>query len=368
MQEKKKNRIIFIDLMRAFAVLMMVQGHTVDSLLADDYRTFDSLIYHFWFFMRGLTAPIFLFSAGTVFTYLLRLDPTPFSQNARVKKGLKRFLMLLGLGYLLRYPTPYIVYFGKVNQEQWNTFFTVDVLHLIGFGLLFTILLSWVAEKFRLRDSIVYSLGAFMFFIVYPVFAKIEWTNFLPVPVAAYFYQGTGSIFPLFPWVAYLLSGAVLGSYLARNPDVFRTKKFSLDLALFGMLFLLLSAVGNWLELAIYNESNFWTTSPNLVIFRIGYVLMLNSIVSYISISIRNIPQLLIHIGRNTLPIYVVHLVILYGSAWTLGFSYFFGHSFSLLSTIACAVIMLLLMVSMVQSFQVVKKKIKQRSLAAQNA
>lgn len=367
-EEKKKNRIIFIDLMRAFAVLMMVQGHTVDSLLADEYRTFDSLIYHFWFFMRGLTAPIFLFSAGTVFTYLLRNYESPFGENPRVKKGFKRFLLLLGLGYLLRYPTPYVVYFGNVTQQQWTTFFTVDVLHMIGFGLLFVLILSFLAEKFRIRDSVMYSTGTFVFFALYPFFMNIEWTRYLPVPLAAYFYQGTGSIFPLFPWAGYVIAGAVLGSYLAKNKGVFQTKRFSLNLALFGMLFLALSALGNWVELALYNQSNFWTTSPNLVIFRLGVVLLLNSAVSYISITIENIPKLLIHLGRNTLPIYIVHLVILYGSAWTLGISYFFGHTFTVMGTVASAIIMLLLMVAMVQGFQIVKVKVKNRTLATERA
>jgi len=75
---EKKNRIIFIDLMRAFAVLMMVQGHTVDVLLSNDYRKMDSPLFLLWFFMRGMTAPIFLFSAGTVSVSYTHLDQICF--------------------------------------------------------------------------------------------------------------------------------------------------------------------------------------------------------------------------------------------------------------------------------------------------
>jgi uncharacterized membrane protein len=84
---KNNNRIIFLDILRAFAVLMMVQGHTIDSLLADEYRTFDSVIYSVWHTMRGFTAPIFMFTAGVVFTYLLKLNNLPFKENPRVIKG-----------------------------------------------------------------------------------------------------------------------------------------------------------------------------------------------------------------------------------------------------------------------------------------
>ncbi|MDH7605331.1 MAG: heparan-alpha-glucosaminide N-acetyltransferase domain-containing protein, partial [Melioribacter sp.] len=67
------KRVIFIDMMRAFAVLMMVQGHTIDTFLSNEYRTTESILYNIWFTIRGFTAPIFMFSSGTVFTYLLRL-------------------------------------------------------------------------------------------------------------------------------------------------------------------------------------------------------------------------------------------------------------------------------------------------------
>jgi len=88
--EEKKHRIIFIDLMRTFAVFQMVQGHTIDTLLADNFRNPDNFIYASWHFLRGVTAPIFMFTAGIVFTYLFRLVQKPFNENPRVKKGIKR--------------------------------------------------------------------------------------------------------------------------------------------------------------------------------------------------------------------------------------------------------------------------------------
>lgn len=363
LKDKKKNRIIFIDLMRAFAVLMMVQGHTVDTLLADSYRTFDSPLFSFWFFMRGLTAPIFLFSSGTVFTYLFRMNKLPFSENPRAKKGLKRFLLLVGLAYFLRYPTPYIFDFYNVSASQWQTFFQVDVLHLIGFGILFLIGLLYLAEKFNLRDVLVFSTAAFVAFSLYPLFSKIDWVKFLPLPIAGYLYQGTGSLFPLIPWIGFIFAGAVLGSYLAHNSEVFTTKRFSLNLLYMAFLFIAISLIGNTLELAIYKQSNFWTTSPNLIFFRLGIVLLLNSGMSYLAIMVKKVPPIIFHIGRNTLPIYVVHLIILYGSAWTMGLWSIFAKSFSVWSTIGAAILMISLMISMVQGFQFVKVRIKKREV-----
>jgi uncharacterized membrane protein len=225
---EKKNRIIFIDLLRAFAVLMMVQGHTVDVLLSNDHRTFDSPFFVAWYFMRGMTAPVFLFTAGTVFTYLFRLVNEPFENNPRVLKGIKRFLLLVFLGYLLRYPTPSIIMLTNISDTQWQIFFAVDVLHLIGFGLFFLIICMFIAEKFRLGDYIVFGSAAIIFFGLYAVFENINWSEFLPLPLAGYMYRGTGSNFPLFPWAGYVLSGGILGSLLAKKPGLFRTFRFSM--------------------------------------------------------------------------------------------------------------------------------------------
>ncbi|MCK7524613.1 MAG: hypothetical protein MZV64_46860 [Ignavibacteriales bacterium] len=57
------------------------------------------------------------------------------------------------------------------------------------------------------------------------------------------FMIGTGSLFPLFPWAGYVVLGGVLGSYLARNPLVFKTNKFSFNLALFGFALIFVSEI-----------------------------------------------------------------------------------------------------------------------------
>ncbi len=354
----KKNRIIFIDLLRAFAVLQMVQGHTVDVLLSDDYRNIDSTVFSIWFFMRGMTAPIFLFTSGTVFTYLFRLAKEPFQKNPRVKKGFFRFLLLVGLGYLLRYPTATIVYFSNVTPEQWSVFFVVDVLHLIGFGILFILIIAFLSEKLGEKDTLLFSLFAIFFFILSPQVAIITWSNYLPIPVAAYLSQDNGSLFPLFPWVGYMLCGAMLGSYLAKNPNIFRTSQFSLKLAVWGALLIFLFTVFKLIDTNTENESlSYWLDSLGLISLRVGFVLLLNSMVSFISLKLNSIPRLFVLIGRNTLLIYVVHLIILYGSAWSPGLILLFNRNLSVWSTIWSAFIMIIAMTLMVITIHRLKMK-----------
>src|SRR5690606_34455131 len=190
------------------------------------------------------------------------------------------------LGYLLRYPTPTIVDFSNVSTNQWRIFFAVDVLQLIGFGLLFIILISWAAEKFKLSDFIVYPFFALFFFVLHPVFSQINWIDYFPAPVAGYFYRGTGSLFPLFPWAGYVVAGAILGSFLAKNPDIFKSTKFSLYLAGAGAVLIISSYILQPLHSIIYGSSFSEENSLSLSFFRLGFVLMLNSLVSFISLSI----------------------------------------------------------------------------------
>ena len=347
--------------MRAFAVLMMVQGHTVDVFLSPQFRVAESPYYVIWNFMRGMTAPIFLFTAGNVFTYLFRLVDEPFKANPRVTKGVKRFLLLVFLGYLMRYPTETVISFKFVTPDQWKTFLAVDVLQLIGFGILFLLIFIYLAEKLKLNLNLVLLFGSLIFIVLYPYFEGIDWKSFMPVPIAGYFYNGTGSNFPLFPWAAYLLAGGILGNYLAKNPDVFKSSRFSFYLAAWGSSLILLGLVGNILETNILGQSYFWTVSPNLVFVRTGIVLVLNSIVSLISLKLETIPRIIILTGRNTLLIYVMHLVILYGSAWSLGLSVLFAGSFNIWGSIGAVLLMFTLMVGMVQIIH--KFKIRNKEL-----
>lgn len=339
----------------------MVQGHTVDVLLSSDLRTGEFAIYNIWHFLRGMTAPIFMFTAGTTFTYLFKSVKKPFEENYRVKKGIRRALLLLFIGYILRYPSWTIVDFSKVTAAAWQSFFIVDVLHLIGFSLLLLLIILFLIEKLKLNYTLTFITSAALIFLASPFMESINWNSYLSAPIAAYLYSGSGSLFPLFPWSGYVISGAVLGSYLAQNPTVFKTSRFSILLAIFGATFILTSLLSEIvlqkLQMAISNPQ----TSPNTIFFRMGFVLVLTAVVSYISLKVERIPQLIILLGRNTLLIYVIHLIILYGSVWTPGLNLLWGKSFSGWQSLIAALIMITLMTYMV--ILIHKLKIRNKEL-----
>lgn len=56
----EQKRLHFIDAIRAWAILMMLQGHFIDGLLAPQFRDLDQKWFQIWTYFRGITAPVFL--------------------------------------------------------------------------------------------------------------------------------------------------------------------------------------------------------------------------------------------------------------------------------------------------------------------
>jgi uncharacterized membrane protein len=341
----KPHRIVFLDLLRALAVMMMVEGHTIDVLLLDEYRSNDYLGFKLWQFTRGMTAPIFLLTAGTVFIYLLRSTPLPFRDNPRIAKGVKRALLLFALGYLLRFPSPSIIGVFSAPDEQLRVFWIVDALQSIGIAILLLLFGAFLSEKLRLNDLAVFGCVGLFFFACAPLFEQIDWSEWLPAPIAAYFYSGSGSLFPLFPWTGYVMFGGALGAYLAvadRRPE---PSDLSRRLIVAGMALLALYYYAESLKAAGYGSIHFWSSNPDLAPLRLGSVLLLIVPIALLSARVRAVPPTLLTVGRRTLPIYLLHLVILYGSPWNPGLNRLCDKCLPLWPSLSAALLMQTVMI-----------------------
>jgi uncharacterized membrane protein len=334
---------------------MMIQGHTVDTFLAEDYRNMDSLGYSIWHTLRGFTAPIFMFTAGLVFTYLLKTDHFEFLKNPRIKKGLKRASSLIIIGYLLRYPTYKIFDFSNISQKQWDIFFSVDALHLIGFGMLVVIFSVLVAKRAHINLNTVLISIISILLISSPFLNKIEWINIFPQYIASYLTSSYGSFFPIFPWLIYVLAGGVLGNYLYKNDGIYLKKRFSFTLSIIGGIFVALSILFFSLQNLIEKEFSYWFYSNGLIFLRVGYVILLNSVMAFIVRKLDSIPKIVKETGKKTLLLYVVHVIILYGCAWFPGMYKFYAKSYTSIETIIAALVMLALMLAIVQFWDKVK-------------
>lgn len=324
------RRIVFIDVLRAFAILMMLQGHFVDTTLAPVFRDPDNPIYASWKFMRGLTAPIFFTVAGLIFIFLLLRDGRPLLENERVRKGIHRGVMLIGIGYLLR-----INLFSLLTGYLSPWFFMLDVLHAIGFGLLALIGVYALREVLRGPLWLWYLVAGSLVFMVDPILLATDWSG-LPQWLANYFTRDYGSVFTPLPWIGYCLYGGVLGCLLHARPQLAFGHLLPLSLVLAGYLV-------SWHSADFFIDIYRWTgwqsfhdlAWNNGLYWRLGQVFMATAIFMWVVARVRHVPPLITRIGSETLTIYCAHYVVLYGTLFGIGIA---GFATQQLSPWGCAV------------------------------
>lgn len=348
MASDSSKRILFLDLMRLMAILMMLQGHTIDTLLSEEYKSFESPFYSVWYFLRGFTGPLFMFTAGIVFSYLLIQKKFSLSQNERVKKGIKRGISLVLIGYLLRYPTYTIFDFSDVTHDQWLTFFSIDSLHIIGLGLLSIIFIYWISATTKTNNAFFLILFGLLVFLISPLAQSYNWGSKMLIPFANYFTKEYGSIFPILPYMQYILWGAIIGTLINQTEKIYMRTSTNILFILVGLLFVIMSR-------AIYYLPEISSYSYYLLI--VGGLLLVSGLLSLVSKYFENIPNFLLSVARNSLWIYIIHVIILYGSPWSIGLSQIIGNSFSPLFSILSALIMIFLMILI--SLRIDKFKIK---------
>lgn len=316
------NRLFFIDSMRAWAILMMLQGHFVDGLLDPIFRDNGNPIFSTWLYFRGITAPVFFTVSGFIFTYLLIRTPQQGMENPRVKKGVRRGFQLLLIGYLLR-----MNLFGLLSGQIYDSFYVVDVLHCIGLSILAIIgIYVFSTNKSKFVFPAIMLGVTLLLFLFEPIYK--QWSfSFLPTAIANYFTKVNGSVFTMVPWLGY----ATMGGFLSILFTKYKDSKFLYPTAIAMALTLGTSLV-------FYSSKGFiWlynTTAINLfqmieqnnyLFIRLGDVFLVFAVFMLLRKLMTN--STILKIGASTLTIYVIHFIILYGSFTGVGLYRFFDHS-----------------------------------------
>ncbi|RYM35469.1 DUF1624 domain-containing protein [Brumimicrobium glaciale] len=237
------NRLVFIDIARSIAILMMLEGHFIVMALTENHRGNDLFLYDIWRFTRGLTAPLFFTVSGLVFTYLLVRNKEPFLKNKRVKKGLSRGFRLILWGYALQLNL-YFIFKGLIENGSYTFsgyMYIFHVLQCIGASLITVILLYGLNRLIKVVP-LTWWFGFFgtLAFIMRPTIYALDFSSFHPL-IENIFITSPGdsafkSIFPLFPWVGFVIFGAMIGAYVSKNPAKVYTNKFPLILFISGLI------------------------------------------------------------------------------------------------------------------------------------
>jgi hypothetical protein len=328
--ETKVSRLKFIDLARSIAILLMLEGHFIDSTLGEQFRSPDAhfvnpdfLAYDIWHLIRGYTSPLFLTITGMVFAFLLyKKNDVAFSENDRVSKGFHRVVILLFWGYLM---TP-------------NNF---HILQCIGIGLLLLLLVYGLYKVIKIIPLwIYYFVLGFVFYFTYAYFNSFKGADgeALPFPLHSYtwiqnmIFNPGNALFPIFPNLGNTFFGAALGIGLYAKPLQKNRKLIPLSFFVLGIFltFLYTKIVYSFLEVIgdARNSFNYLGTT-NWLFERLGWVLLFIAVLSFIDVFFKIKDSLFLKIGQNTFIIFIVHMMLLYGVLFPISINDFFqrGHN-----------------------------------------
>lgn len=322
------SRFRSIDLLRGGAVAGMILTHASDAFLSDQFRHND-----LWYAVNtlfGFVAPAFLFAAGlTLWIALKRRE----SKEQKGNRGLfRRGVTILLIGYWLQIPIL------SLRQLIWNhrpdelaRLFDANVLQVIALTMMAILLLAHLLQSIDRARYAALVLGICIALATAYVWSGAIY-NSLPLPLGAYLAPQPTASFPLVPYSAYLLFGFAGAPVLLERE---RTRWGALMLLAGGIALLGGGLLG---DLALRNlppYDNFWGSSVQHVLFRLGGVIIALALCMAVERTSRDRKgrsdrepasrTWLERTGENSLAIYVLHLMLIYGSPVTMGMRWWLG-------------------------------------------
>jgi uncharacterized membrane protein len=322
MKTSSSSRLAYIDWMRGLACILMFQTHCYDAWLGGPAR---KSTFFMWSQLGGtLPAPLFLFLAGISIALVTdKLRRKGLSAGQIAGKTIRRGAEILALGFLFRLQE-FLIAWG---WSPWSDLLRVDILNTIGVAMMLMGGMCWIVLRLNggLRPQLALGVTSGSMALLISLLTPLLWTSWrpgwLPWPIESYvdgvhnLGQPQSWLFPIFPWTAFAFAGLALGCALlsdrARRQE---TKAFSLA----GVAGLVLIYLPRWLDARswrLYDTYDFWHTSPNFFLMRVGMLLAIVSI-SYFWCR-WGAGQWgfspLIQLGQTSLLVYWAHFEFVYG-------------------------------------------------------
>jgi len=317
-------RFEFIDLLRGWAVFVMIETHVFNALLEPGLK--ESSIFKVLTFVNGLVAPAFLFCAGLAFAVVLRRkwDDYIFLRKP-FWRYLFRLLFILVVGYSLHLPFFSLSRLKEINDPNlWIPFFQADILQTIAVSLF---LLTILAPVLRNRSIVFRATGVLSVLIIFasPFVRHLDYSTTARW-LSPYFTMQVNSQFPIFPWMAFLSAGTVIGFWFLDMKERGKERAFvnqSLALSLGAIVISLIIEALPW---TIYPNHDFWDASPEFFFVRCGLIVCaLDFLWMYENKKTVSQNSVITLFGKESLLVYCVHLLIVYGYTYKWSFVRYFG-------------------------------------------
>ncbi|MCX7880093.1 MAG: DUF1624 domain-containing protein [Ignavibacteria bacterium] len=353
--KRKTNRLVNLDILRVFAIAMMVLGHSFFDLASPNYYRITDFPWNFWDFIRGLTAPIFLIISGMVQVFANTRIDGKLAPDVKIRR-IYTALLLIFIGYFLQFPVKKIFHIFVLDYTHLTPFFQINILQLIGVTLLWLVL-YYILTPNNVALGKLSLVTSILIFAFTPIVHIIDWYKILPLPLAAYLSLTKGSYFTIFPFSGFLFFGVAFGTYIERFPVEERMRQifhsgFKLSFILLPIGILLYIGI-NLLNLPLYD---LFKGNTGMSIIRISIVFALLSSVTYFyqkfSTNLEFLTNFSKILGKNSLFVYVVHLLLLYGSPLFFGVATFYHKQLGLLEAFGISSLILIFSLALTYFFE----------------
>jgi uncharacterized membrane protein len=307
-----KPRYVYIDLLRGWAVLVMIETHVTNTFLVPAIR------FQPWFgtlnFINGIVAPSFLFVAGYSFAIVGQRKWSDYhSFNGVFWKQVGRILQIWAVGYALHLP---FFSFNKlaflIGWNEWTSFWPVDVLQCIAVSLLLMLLLLLIAKSHRVFLVLLCVAGCVVAFAS-PLMSTMNVDRMLSLPFANYINSLHGSLFPIFPWMSFVLFGGAAGEVFALLKTKMPGRESFVGIFAAGIALIVISILANLQPVKIYPPQDFWGASPEFFFLRLGVVLIILATLLRWERAAHSGKSVVSLLGSESLVTYTGHLLVIYG-------------------------------------------------------
>ena len=312
--EKQKSRFVYIDLLRGWAVIVMIEVHVFNAFLIPAIKN------EAWFkvlnFINGLVAPSFLFIAGYSFVLIAQRKWNDYLSHSPIFwKQLGRITQVLAVGYALHLPFFSFNKLTAISWEEWAVFWKIDVLHAIAISLL-TLLLLVLLMRTQKKYFVAVALIAAVIIGGSPWMYERNIDHLLPEPLANYLTAAHRSQFPLFPWMGFVLCGGLASQLLVWWKERLGEQTIFYRFFIAGILMIVISIIADLLPITVFPEHNFWRASPGFFFIRLGIVLILLSTLWLWEKTASSGRSMVSVVGSESLVAYAGHLLAIYGMFW----------------------------------------------------
>jgi uncharacterized membrane protein len=297
----------------------MVVAHVNDAWTRVEDR--EGTLYGYTVFIAGLAAPLFLFLAGLTLAMAASARAEKVGHQQAARQALKRGVQVFALAFLFRLQSQLLGWGALIN------FLKVDILNVMGVAMIASALL-WSLSSKRLVRITLFAIATGLVAMTTPLVREAGLLAALPDAIEAYIRPLPGRTnFALFPWMAFVLGGAISGELVFAAKTDARERLLHAGLLVSGLGAIAVSYVASFRP-SIYPVANFWTSSPTFFFMRLGMctaMLPIGRAVDTLHHIIRrafpryfsepDVPgRVMATLGRSSLFVYWIHVEMAYGA------------------------------------------------------